>query len=194
SLKLISIPPPPIRTTFSEENIHGSYELLGNECLDLYNQSFNNIIKSFLELEIDLKYSNRILGLDKEIKDKNLESLLDSNLQQLNSIKNDLSSNVFSNPSEDNIKLLTDITEKVKSGWESYKIISKDLRNIQAPAEVNKNAKELLSIISIDSSKNLKDIILNLSEKKNMDLDNILNLLRDCFKSRQIDIIVKRKN
>jgi ElaB/YqjD/DUF883 family membrane-anchored ribosome-binding protein len=191
-LKNVSNQPSQIRTTFEEDDVKGSYERLSNECLELFNNALNDIRRSYNEINIDVAYSKKILELDKEIEKMNIEDGVKKSVLKLESIKKDLKQEIFIDISKRN--LLTEIATSLSKERETYQKSNGILREIQSPGYVGKNAKVLLDLIADGQIKNLKDIILDLTKSEDIDLDNALDILKECFKSRRIDILVKRKS
>ncbi len=190
-LKIASYQPPQIRTTFSEEDVKGSNDALGNECYDIFTLSLNEIINLFSELNIDLEYSKKILDLNEEIKEHDMVLRVKEAQEKLNKIKKQLTPEIFTNISDR--EKLSQIAKEISEERIQHQKLQGKLREIQSPSEVGKNAKQLLEQVVTGQTKNLKDIILEITKIEDIDLDKALDILKECFKSRRIDIIVKRK-
>ena len=189
-IKVAQKSPMIIRSSFDEKDVNSSYKNLSRECLDIYSNMLIELHGSFLELLTDVEYSKEVLDLSKEIDKKDIKHSINSSLNTIKEWQKTFTEKFFLDDA--NRGDISFIAEELSAIRDQYSRIRGELRTIQSPKDVSKNGEKLLSSLGPSQSVNLKTIIWELAEKETINLDATLELLKECFKCRQVDIIVKR--
>jgi len=181
-----------IRTNFSEENVEESYRSLGDEVNEIFESIINNKIEKVKELQTEIEYIRDILGVEDEVENSELDKKARELESTLESLSEKFNSGIFSKPNEEKREEVSEIVEELDQNNKDIRNIIKKTRELRQPEKVDEEAKKLLDLVS--EKKNLKEIILTISEQEeDIELEDVLEMLKRCFKKRQINIIVEKE-
>jgi len=183
----------PIRTNFSAENVEESYRSLGEEANEKFENIINNRIEKLKELNTEIDYSKNILELEDEISNNKMEEKVKKLEEHLEGITEKINPDILSDTEDESREQIEKVIKELDDGLDIYRELITDIRKLQRPKKVDTQSKKMLNLISQGEKENLKEIILILSQQeKEIELEEILDMLKKCFKKNQINIIVEK--
>jgi hypothetical protein len=180
-----------IRTSFDDSNVKGSYVSLGEEVREQFVAVSADLSDQLGGLRTETKYSVQILGQQRGSEIQDIENRISEAELELKKKTDQISSEILSDP--DSLDVILDAANSMKTIREHLGESRVKIRRLQGPKSVSSDAKVMLTMLERVPQRNLKDVILEMSGEEELDLDRVLNILKECFKANQIEIVVKRK-
>jgi len=173
-----------LRANFSEANPQEAYEILYDEVQEKFGKLISELERNFISLRREVDYSGRILDKTKEVSNCGVEQAIHSAIKSIEELKS-----VKVHEAE-----IDDISQRITILWSQYREIRDTVKKLNESEELNYEEQKFFGHFPKDAHEvELKEIILRMTEQdSNINLDEILHVLKELFKKNKLNLKVRR--
>jgi len=173
-----------LRTRFTENDPQGSWASLADEVTELVDRRLEQLQDSLEHLEVEFRYAGNVLNVEFS----GYQQATDAIGEAAESVKHLRASTLEDSVREGSYHRFV---ERVAGLMDVYQEARKKLGRLIMPVEASPEAERFLELVT-PGAMDLKDAILKYSEIEDLNLDKVLDLIKDLFRKNRIAVQIRR--